>query len=188
MKRKKGWLRSDLNALRLQWDMLTLYERFEQLVAHVLSVVISIIILVSLWQLIRAVISLLVSDALNPLDHAVFQTIFGMIMTLLIAMEFKHSITRVMARRDHIVQVKTVLLVALLAIARKFIILDLASTPAHIAALAVALVALGSVYWLMRQRDDPVDATAAAQMEDDRIAGAQRQEVGRPGEGWQRDE
>ena len=88
-----------------------------------------------------------------------------MVMTLLIAMEFKHSITRVMARRDHIVQVKTVVLVALLAIARKFIILDPASAPAQIAALAFALVALGSVYWLMRQRDDPVDATAAADVE-----------------------
>ncbi len=186
MERKKSWLRRDLDALRLQWDVLTFYERFEQLVAHVLSVVISIIILVSLWQLIRAVISLLVSDALNPLDHAVFQTIFGMVMTLLIAMEFKHSITRVMARRDHIVQVKTVLLVALLAIARKFIILDPASAPGQIAALAFALVALGSVYWLMRQRDDPVDATAAAQAERARMADAQRQEGVRPGEGGQR--
>ncbi|MFM0005153.1 phosphate-starvation-inducible PsiE family protein [Paraburkholderia dipogonis] len=187
METKKNWLRKDLDALRLQWDMLTFYERFEQLVAHVLSVVISIIILVSLWQLIRAVISLLVSDALNPLDHAVYQTIFGMVMTLLIAMEFKHSITRVMARRDHIVQVKTVLLVALLAIARKFIILDPASAPAQIAALAFALVALGCVYWLMRQRDDSANATAAVQAERDRVAHAQRQQGVRPGEGGQHD-
>ena len=56
METKKSWLRKDLDALRLQWDMLTFYERFEQLVAHVLSVVISVITLVSLWQLIRAVI------------------------------------------------------------------------------------------------------------------------------------
>jgi uncharacterized membrane protein (DUF373 family) len=187
MERKRSWLRRDLDALRLQWNVLTFYERFEQLVAHVLSVVISVIILVSLWQLIRAVISLLVSDALNPLDHAVFQTIFGMVMTLLIAMEFKHSITRVMAGRDHIVQVKTVLLVALLAVARKFIILDPTSAPAQIAALAFALVALGIVYWLMRQRDDPVDATASVQAERNRQADAQRQEAVRPGEDGQRD-
>lgn len=90
-----------------------------------------------------------------------------------------------MARRNHIVQVKTVLLVALLAIARKFIILDPASAPAKIAALAFALIALGSVYWLMRQRDDPVDATSAAQAERDRVAHAQRQQGGSPGEGGQ---
>lgn len=182
MERTKGRLRRDFHAWRLQWDMLTFYERFEQLVAHVLSVVISIIILVSLWQLIRAVISLLVSDALNPLDHAVFQTIFGMVMTLLIAMEFKHSITRLMAGRDHIVQVKTVLLIAMLAVARKFIILDPASAPAHIAALAFALVALGIVYWLMRQRDDLVDTPAASQALRDRKAHAQQPEGVRPGE------
>jgi uncharacterized membrane protein (DUF373 family) len=186
MDRKKSRLRRDFDALRLQWDVLTFYERFEQLVAHVLSLVISVIILVSLWQLIRAVTALLVSDALNPLDHAVFQTVFGMVMTLLIAMEFKHSITRVMARRDHIVQVKTVVLVALLAIARKFIILDPASAPSQIAALAFALVALGIVYWLMRQRDDPIDATSAPDAEVDRTLYAQRQQETRSGEGARR--
>jgi uncharacterized membrane protein (DUF373 family) len=91
-----------------------------------------------------------------------------------------------MARRDHIVQVKTVVLVALLAIARKFIILDPASAPAEIAALAFALVALGSVYWLMRQRDDPVNATAAANAELDRTMYAQRQQETRSSEGAQR--
>lgn len=151
----------NLDKLRLQWRVLTFYERFEQIIAHILSVVISVIIVVSLWQLIRAVIALLLSGAFDTLDHAIFQAVFGMVMTLLITMEFKHSITRVMSRRDHIVQVKTVILVAMLAIARKFIILDPATDPASIAALAGGLVALGSVYWLMRQRDDPVDAAIA---------------------------
>ncbi|SAL36531.1 Phosphate-starvation-inducible E [Caballeronia turbans] len=161
-------IRATLDEFRLQWRVLTFYERFEQVIAHMLSVVISVIIVVSLWQLVRAVIALLLSGALDPLDHAIFQAVFGMIMTLLIAMEFKHSITRVMLRRDHIVQVKTVILVAMLAIARKFIILDPASDPARIAALAAALVALGSVYWLMRQRDDPVDAAIAERAERER--------------------
>jgi uncharacterized membrane protein (DUF373 family) len=147
-----------MDALRLEPRILGFYERFEQAVAHILSVVISVIIAISLWQLVRAVSVLLVWEALNPLDHAVFQTVFGMIMTLLIAMEFKHSIIHVMLRRDHIVQVKTVLLIALLAIARKFIILDPNTDPYRIGALAAALLAMGVVYWLMRQRDDQVEA------------------------------
>jgi uncharacterized membrane protein (DUF373 family) len=97
-----------------------------------------------------------------------------MVMTLLIAMEFKHSIVRIMLRRDHIVQVKTVILVALLAIARKFIILDPITQPAQIAALAVALLALGSVYWLMRQRDDPIDIAAVARQRDPTRSGNDR--------------
>src|SRR5438309_6361357 len=113
MRNESGGLCKDLDAFRLQWRVLSFYERFEQIVAHVLSAVVSVIIVVSLWQLIRAVAMLLMSGALNPLDHGTFQSVFGMVMTLLIAMEFKHSITRVMVRRDHIVQVKTVILIAL---------------------------------------------------------------------------
>ncbi len=46
------------------------------------------------------------------------------------------------------------MLIALLAIARKFIILDLGETePAKIAALAGAALALGAVHWLVRDQD-----------------------------------
>jgi uncharacterized membrane protein (DUF373 family) len=80
-----------------------------------------------------------------------------MIMTLLIAMEFKHSIVRVALRRDSIIQVKTVILIAL---ARKFVILDPEVSPAKIAALAGATLALGATYWLLRKRDDRAAETS----------------------------
>jgi len=100
------------------------------------------------------VVSLLLSKAFNPLKHETFKTVSGGIMTLLIAMEFKHSILIVTKRQQNIIQVKTVILVSLLALARKFIILDIyALEAAKTAALALALVALGAVYWLMRERD-----------------------------------
>jgi uncharacterized membrane protein (DUF373 family) len=139
-----------------EWRFLTTYERFEQIVAVVLSGVIAVIVVVSLIQLIRTVASLLIRDGFNPLDHAVFQTVFGMIMTLLIALEFRHSIVRVALRRDSMVQVKTVLLIALIALSRKFVILDIEATGAGtIAALSGALLALGAVYGLMPVRDEP---------------------------------
>nr|WP_234485028.1 phosphate-starvation-inducible PsiE family protein [Noviherbaspirillum pedocola] len=134
--------------------MMTAYERFEQVVAVVLSIVIAIIVVVALAQLVRFVILLLLTDSLNPLAHETFQTVFGMIMTLLIALEFKHSIIKVVVRKDSIIQVKTVVLIALIALARKFVILDVDASPAKIAALAGALLALGVVYWLLRERDD----------------------------------
>nr|WP_319923562.1 phosphate-starvation-inducible PsiE family protein [Acinetobacter baumannii] len=104
-----------IKTFRAQWAVMTFYERFEQVIALALSAIIAVIIVVSLLQLISIVFSLLVIDAFNPLDHKVFQIVFGMIMTLLIAMEFKHSIVRVALRRDSIIQVKTVILIALLA-------------------------------------------------------------------------
>ena len=116
---------------------------------------IAAIIVTSLLQLIQIVFTLLIIEAFNPLDHKVFQTVFGMIMTLLlIAMEFKHSIVRVALRRDSIIQVKTVILIALIALARKFVILDPDVSPGKVAALAGATLALGVTYWLLRERDD----------------------------------
>ena len=69
-------------------------------------------------------------------------------------MEFKHSIVRVALRRDSIIQVKTVVLIAVIALSRKFVILDSDASPAKIAALAVATLALGATYWLLRKRGD----------------------------------
>jgi uncharacterized membrane protein (DUF373 family) len=147
---------------RSQWRLMSVYEKFEQVVALALSGVIAVIIAVSLLQLVRTVYTLLLLDALNPVDHRVFQTVFGMIMTLLIAMEFKHSIIKVALRRDSIIQVKTVVLIALLALSRKFVILDPDASPARIAALSGAVLALGGVYWLLRERDDRAQRLAAA--------------------------
>ncbi|MBB5016604.1 phosphate-starvation-inducible PsiE family protein [Rehaibacterium terrae] len=136
---------------------MTFYERFEHVIAVMLSGIIAVVIVISLIQLIRIVFTLLVVDALSPLDHSVFQLVFGSIMTLLIAMEFKHSIIKVAMRKESIIQVKTVLLIAMLALARKFIILDPSIDAAKLAALAGTVLALGATYWLMRERDDRLD-------------------------------
>ncbi len=130
------------------------YDAFEQIISQILVIIISLIVLIALYKLGEDVISLLIRRAFDPLKHEVFQTIFGGIMTLLIAMEFKHSIIAV-ARREHsIIQVKTVLLISMLALTRKFIILDVNTLEAgKIAGLAVALLAMGAVYWLMRERE-----------------------------------
>ncbi|MFM2838858.1 phosphate-starvation-inducible PsiE family protein [Klebsiella pneumoniae] len=92
--------------------------------------------------------------------NSAFQSVFGMIMTLLIAMEFKHSIVRVALRRDSIIQVKTVVLIAVIALSRKFVILDSDASPAKIAALAGATLALGATYWLLRKRGDRAAETS----------------------------
>jgi len=154
---------SSLSTFRDEWRVMSFYERFEQVIALILSTVIAVIVVVSLVQLILTVFTLLFMDAFNPLDHRVFQTVFGMIMTLLIAMEFKHSIIKVALRRDSIIQVKTVVLIALIALARKFVILDPDAGPAKIAALAGASLALGVVYWLLRERDDRLQSARPSQ-------------------------
>jgi uncharacterized membrane protein (DUF373 family) len=82
--------------------------------------------------------------------------VFGMIFTVIIALEFKKSLLVLAERRDSVVQVRSVVMIALLAICRKVIILDLAETDAmHTLALAAAILALGVVYWLIRDSAVP---------------------------------
>src|SRR3569623_1058126 len=102
-----------------QWPHMTRYGRFEQGVVLVLAVVISIVVGIALSELIGNVIRMLIAGALDPLDHAVVQTVFGAIMTLLNAMEFKHTIVGVLERRESIIHVKKVLLSAIMAQLRK---------------------------------------------------------------------
>lgn len=148
------WWKTEYERLGTGWSVMTFYERFEQVVALLLTFAISIVIVVALYELGREVWET-VTRTFDPLEHAVFQRLFGQIMTLLIALEFKHSILRVVARKESIIQVKTILLIALLALARKFIILDIAAvSAATIAALAATVVALSVSYWLIRERDD----------------------------------
>ena len=77
-----------------------------------------------------------------------------MIFSVIIALEFKRSLLVVAERRNSIVQVRTVILLAMLAIVRKLIILDLSKTePLHLFGLAAAIMALGAVHWLVRDQD-----------------------------------
>ncbi|WP_457573978.1 phosphate-starvation-inducible PsiE family protein [Desulfolithobacter sp.] len=135
--------------------LLGIYEKYEQIITLGLTGLIAVIVLIAFIRLAVDVYGLLVTKMLDPLDHRVFKEIFGMIMTLLIAMEFKHSIIKVLEdRKNHVVQVKTVLLIALLALARKFIILDVKSLGAgSLAALALCVLSLGIVFWLIRERE-----------------------------------
>ena len=138
-----------------QWPTLTLYQRFESGVALALTVITAVIILMALFQLTADVFGYLMVWRANPLEYRFFQILFGQILTVLIALEFNHTLLYVVNREQSIIQTKVVLLIALLALARRFIILDLSETPSsELLAMAAVTLALGITYWLMRERDD----------------------------------
>jgi uncharacterized membrane protein (DUF373 family) len=142
-------------ALRLRWTGLSFYHRFESMVALMLKLIISMVILVALYRLFVGVLIGLVFGALDPLEHNMFQTVFGEIMTLLIALEFNHTLQYVVNRAQITIQTKVVLLIALLAAARKVIILDLKEMEVGaMLGLAAIILVLGMTYWLLRERDD----------------------------------
>ncbi|MGO8918903.1 MAG: phosphate-starvation-inducible PsiE family protein [Stellaceae bacterium] len=147
-------LRDEIGSARALWLTLTIYGKFEQGIVLILITLIALIIAFATLHLAWNIVLLLILGRIDPADPAAFQTIFGMIFTVLIALEFKHSLRVVLERRESVIQVRTIVLIAILALVRKFIILDLSSTAAEeLFGLAAAILALGVVYWLVRDQD-----------------------------------
>ncbi len=145
------WLNKEFSSVRMQFAPLTLYQKFEHICILILTGLIAVVISFSIWNLALKILVSVLTSSFDPTDHAVFQAVFGMIFTVIIALEFKRSLLVVAERQTSVVQVRAVVLIALLAVVRKIIILDLKSTEAmQLMALAAAILALGIVYWLVR--------------------------------------
>jgi uncharacterized membrane protein (DUF373 family) len=152
-----------LQGTRDAWQVLTAYERFEQVVALVLTFVFAAIVVIAVVHLVVRIVALILQGLVDPAEQQVFQAVFGMVMTVLIALEFNHSILGVLQRQHGIVQLRTVVLIALLALVRKFIIIDAAhAAPSTLLGLAASVLALGAVYWLVREQDRQAAATEDA--------------------------
>ena len=139
-----------LRRTRETWPGLAAYERFEQVASLVVTALVSLLIVAALIHLSVRVVLLVLYGLADPAEQQVFQTVFGMVMTVLIALEFPG----VLARKRGIIEVRTVVLIALLALVRKFIIIDAAhAEPLTEVGLAAAVLALGAVYWPVRDQD-----------------------------------
>jgi uncharacterized membrane protein (DUF373 family) len=164
--RSRSSMSKAVEEIREHWPDLSTYERFEYGVSLVITALIGGVIVVALVHLTARIGVLLLFGLADPLDHAAFQTIFGMILTVLIAVEFNHSLVSVLERRDGVVQVRTVLLIALLAVVRKFIVLEVQDVqPLTLIGLALTTLALGGVYWLVRDQDRRTNAQSQAEAE-----------------------
>lgn len=143
-----------LDETRSNWSHLGLYQRFEQIVVLVLGLLISAVIFVAMANLIRSLWVLIANGVLDPARPEVFQALFGMIMIVLIALEFNHTILGIAERGLSIVQVRAVVLIALMAVLRKFIVIEVAEADALLLlALSAATLALGGVYWAVREQE-----------------------------------
>ena len=155
-------IKQELREAREKFRILSFYQRFEHVVVMFLSALIGVIVVAALWTLtLKILFGLILSGGLDPSDYSAFQAVFGMILTVIIALEFKKSLLVGAEGGDTVVQIRSVVAIALLAICRKIIILDLTETDAlHIVALAAAILALGLIYWLIGIRDRKGDEAA----------------------------
>ncbi|RBM06825.1 phosphate-starvation-inducible PsiE family protein [Novacetimonas cocois] len=135
-----------------------LFDLFEEGVMLVLTLLIIIIAGTSLVHVVIAVGEMLLGTGLTPTSPEVIQSIFGMFFTVLIALEFRHSILVLPDAQPHsMIRMRSVLLIGMLATVRKFIVLDLKEVNVmEMLALSASILSLGIVYWLVRPQPAPV--------------------------------
>lgn len=139
---------------RKHWSRLNWYQRFEEVVVTVLSLIVAIAILVAVLNLLLTLYKLLRFSVLDAAHPEAFQAVFGMIMIVIIALEFNHTILGQLERGLGVVHVRAVVLIALLAVLRKFIVIEIGEADANLLfALSASTIALGAVYWAIRQQD-----------------------------------
>lgn len=137
-----------------------IYHYFARTVGLVLSVAVAIIMILALYFLFLDLIDTVFSGP-PAFDYKLFQHFFEIVLTVLIALEFNHTLTEIVTGRSGLIQVKAVVLIGILVIVRKFILLEIETTSAlFLTGLALATLALGIVYWLVAdvdRRDDMPD-------------------------------
>ena len=137
-----------------KWPDLSTYERFERAIALVLGIVVGIVTILATFRLAgNLYISVVLKE--NFLKYVVFQSTFGAIMVVLIALEFNRSIAGILTGQSALLQAQSFILIGILALVRKFVILDIGKTPPEaVIGLAVATLALAGVYWLIGRRTE----------------------------------
>jgi hypothetical protein len=84
---------------RARWKRLSFYQKFEHAVIVVLTALIAILVVLAVWNLVLKIFASIFASGFDPTDYSVFQAVFGMIFTVIIALEFERSLL-VIAGRD----------------------------------------------------------------------------------------
>ena len=96
---------------------------------------------------------------LDILEPTAFRTLFGMIFIVLIALEFNRTIVHSLSQAVATAQIRGVVLIAIMVVARKLIVSDPKELTFETAmGMAALLLALGMVYFLVGWRHGKSDA------------------------------
>lgn len=127
-------------------------ERFKRLIAGTLLVLTAVVVLAATVELVVALLPggrPTASTHLWLTETEVLE-IFGVFLTVLIALELVETVE--VYFREHVVHAEVVLLVALIALGRKFVVMDAkAYQPMTLMALGAITLALGLSYFLIRR-------------------------------------
>lgn len=135
-------------------DMPEILRRFEHLVVKSLMLMMAIVVFLATVELAYILVKDIISPPMFLLNIDELQEIFGMFMLVLIGLELFESIQ--IYHQQRVVRVEIVILVAIIAVARKVIILDYKSlSTLTLLEFGVGILCLALTYLLLRTRRLP---------------------------------
>ncbi len=141
------------SGLRKRWREQDYYGSFEQVILRVLLLFLA---LVTVYMVVLVAIRLFEDFQLGAafMEKAALQDAFGSILSVLILLEFNHSIAVAIKEKTGAIQVRIIVFITILVVARKIMVLDFASaTLESLLGFAALLLALGALLWLISSAD-----------------------------------
>ncbi|QFU09380.1 Phosphate-starvation-inducible E [Rhodobacteraceae bacterium THAF1] len=147
--------------------IMRMYHWLERAIAAVILLGMVVVVLLATWSFFATLWMLTLTEG-GSLEYGQFQILFDRVLAAVIALELAHSIRQMVAGDHGLGQLRTVIVIGMLAVVRKLIVLevDQATGPfllgiaAAVLALAVGLVGIRWVEdrrMMLKVEDRPLD-------------------------------
>lgn len=131
-------------------DLMEILEKYEKAIYFILTILLAITIAFAVVELIYTLFLALTFDTPYLLGNDELLQIFGFFLLVLIGIELLGTVKAYI--RENTIHVEIVIILAIIAIARKVILLDISnSNPLEIAGIGVVIFALCSGYYLLKK-------------------------------------
>lgn len=131
------------------------FETYQRLLYIILLVFLALVLIFATINLIELVIRFLIDETQYVLESQELSQIFGYFLLVLIGIEFLDSILTYL--RDNVMHVEVIVMVAIIAVARKVILFDEGAVNIDIFGTAALILALGVAYYLIRRSNREKD-------------------------------
>lgn len=130
--------------------MLKFLEKFERVIVILLVAMLTLVIVLSTLELAWIIFQDMITPPILILDIRKLLDLFGFFLLILIGIELIESIQTYLTEK--VVHTETVLMVAIIALARKIIILNTKEYPGEtLIGLALLILALAVAYYLVKR-------------------------------------
>lgn len=127
-----------------------LLKKFEGWIVRSLSVMLSIVVLLATVDLAWLLITDIITPPVILLNVDELLDLFGFFLLILIGLELIETVRSY--ERESVVHLEVVLLVAMVAISRKAVILDIKQTPSvSLLGLGLLILALAAAYFIVKR-------------------------------------